>query len=365
MNSLRDILLRVVTTRAAWPILISVALLCAMSLAALEVVSPERFKKQEVWLMIGAGVILVALLPHYNVLGAVAYALYGVTIVLLVAVMLAPKVANTHRWFVFPGGTQFQPSEVAKIAFVLALAWYLRYRQDLRTVNGLMVPFAMAFVPFVLILIEPDLGTALLFPLVLYAMLLAAGASLRHLVIIAVLALVAMPGAYPFLKPYQQERLKSQLLFLMDKGETPYQQMQSMVAIGSGGTSGQGKEAAGPIRQGLLPAAYTDFIFAVVGTLWGFAGCTLVLLFYLGFFAASVEVASTARDMFGRLLVIGLACMILFQAVINLNMTIGPPMPVVGVSLPFMSYGGSSLLASMLAVGLLLNVSVRRFAKRA
>jgi len=264
-----------------------------------------------------------------------------------------------------PAGTQLQPSELAKITFVLALAWYLRYAKSLRTLEGLIFPFLLALLPFTLILVEPDLGTALLFPLVLYAMLLAAGARMRHLVIIALVAILAMPGAYPFLRPYQQARINSLILTTFNKADDEhrsgagYHALVSKRVIGSGGPTGQGGEGVRPITQGLLPAAYTDFIFSVVGAEWGFRGCMIVILLYFGFLAAAVEIASSTRDPFGRLLVVGLACTILFQATINLHMTVGI-MPVVGVALPFVSYGGSSLLTSLLAVGLLLNVSVRR-----
>ncbi|HEY4328635.1 MAG TPA: FtsW/RodA/SpoVE family cell cycle protein [Phycisphaerae bacterium] len=369
LRAFRKILLRVLTTRAAWPILISVGLLCTFSLLALELASPERADKQRMWLLLGAGVVLVSLLPHYNLIGRLAYAFYGLTIFLLLAVFLAPQVAYTHRWFVLPGGTLFQPSELAKISFVLVLAWHLRRAKNINTLEGLLFPFALAIIPFMLVLAEPDLGTALLFPLVLYAMLLAAGARMRHLLAIAAIALFAMPGAYPFLQPYQQKRIKSVLTVVMNKDSETletlrtgdyHQQYQSQVAHGSGGAFGQGPQGVLPFRKGLLPEAYTDFIYSVIGAEWGFAGCVLVLLLYLGFLIASLEIAATARDNFAKFLVVGLACTILFQTMMNLNMTLGPPMPVVGVALPFVSYGGSSLLTSLLAAGLLLNVSVRR-----
>jgi rod shape determining protein RodA len=366
MSALPPVLLRVLTTRVAWPILITVAMLCTLSLMALSRSSaPALADRQGVWLVVGTAIILVVLLPHFHVLGRVAYALYAVTLLLLVAVFFAPEIANTHRWFVLPGNVQLQPSELAKTAFVLALAWYLRYRKNVRTLPGLVVPFLLALVPFVLILKQPDLGTAMLFPLVLYAMLVAAGARLRHLIMIAVLAGVSVPGAYPFLRPYQQERIQSILKQIMGTADEAHrqgaglQQYRSQVAIGAGGLTGQGDEATQHFRQNLVPFDYTDFIFAVVGAHWGLLGSLLVLVMYLAFFLAAVEIAGSSRDNFGRLLAVGLSAMILFQAAINIAMTIGLG-PVTGIALPFVSYGGSSLLASMLAVGLLLNVSVRR-----
>jgi cell division protein FtsW (lipid II flippase) len=366
MTALGDILLRVLTTRVAWPIFITVGMLCAVSVFALECSSaPKLADRQQIWILVGCGVVLVSLLPHFHFLGRIGYFLYAATILLLIGVFLAPRVANTHRWFVLPGGIQLQPSELAKIAFVLALAWYLRYRKNLRTFSGLLIPFALAAVPFGLILIEPDLGTAMLFPLTLFAMLVAAGARLRHLAAIVLIAGFALPGAYPLLRPYQQQRVKSLVLEVIGKADEALhnganmQPYRARIAIGAGGFSGLGDDAALHFRQRLVPYDYTDFIYAVVGGRWGFLGCITVVLMYLAFYVASIEIAASTRDNFGRLMVIGLSSMILFQGMINMYMTVGLG-PVTGIALPFVSYGGSSLLASMLAAGLLLNVSIRR-----
>jgi rod shape determining protein RodA len=196
-------------------------------------------------------------------------------------------------------------------------------------------------------------------------MLVAAGARLRHLTLIVLVGAFALPGAYPFLRPYQQQRIKSLVLLFIGKADAShrngpgYQQDKSQVAIGAGGSMGMGDEATVHFRQGFVPYDYTDFIYAVVGGRWGFLGCITVVLMYLAFYVASIEIAASTRDNFGRLMVIGLSSMILFQGMINMYMTVGLG-PVTGIALPFVSYGGSSLLASMLAAGLLLNVSIRR-----
>jgi len=356
---------RVLTTRVAWPILLTIALLCTASILAIGLSKPDKAAQQQVHILIGIGVMAAVLLFHYQHLGQIAYALFGLAIVLLVAVLFTEPINGSRRWFDLPGHVAFQPSEVAKVTFVMALAWYLRFRKDIDTWSGLLGPFAFMIVPFGLILIEPDLGTALLFPLVLFAMLVAAGAKLRHLLIIAIVAAAALPGAYPLLREYQQKRIQSfvkQVLNVDDPAHRKgpgYQQYQSIVAIGSGGTTGLGLEEATHIRHGLLPEAHTDFIFAVVATQWGFVGCVLILLFYLAFMGASIEIGAAASDPFGRVMVAGLASLILFQAMINIAMTTGSG-PVVGIALPFISYGGSSLLTNMVATGLILNVSIRR-----
>lgn len=367
IKRLRDILFKVLTTHAAWPILICIALLCTASIFALELSSPDRADRQKLFVLAGAAVLLLALLPNFLVIGRAAYVLYALSILLLFAVLFAPVVAYTHRWFVLPGNFQFQPSELAKITFVLAMASYLRYRRNIRQITGLLGPFLIMLVPFVSILIEPDLGTAMLFPLVLYAMLIAAGARLRHLLIVTLVAIITLPGVYPLLQTYQQKRIQSIVLRITGrqdstrlKGED-YQQYMSEIAIGAGGLTGS-DEAVRLIQQNVLPEAHTDFIFAIVGARWGLLGCALVIAMYLAFLASGIEIAATSRDPFGRLIVVGLSSLILFQAMINIAMTIGLG-PVVGIALPFLSYGGSSLLTSMLAAGLLLNVSVRRNTK--
>ena len=364
IKRLREILYKVLTTHAAWPILICIVLLCTASIFAIGLPLPELAERQKLFIAVGAVILLVSLLPNFLDIGHASYVLFAITVVLLVAVLFAPSIAFTHRWFLLPGGFQLQPSELAKISYVMAMAWYLRYRRNLREFHGLILPFLFTAVPFALIFLEPDLGSALIFPLVLYAMLIAAGARLRHLLIITLIFVVILPGAYPLLKPYMQKRLQSLALRVMGKQDPAqlqsygYQQHMSEVIIGSAGLTGS-DDSRRLIQQNVLPEAHTDFIFAVVAARWGFIGCSLVVALYLAFLGASIEIAATARDPYGRVVAIGLSSLIVCQAMINIAMTIGLA-PVVGIALPFLSYGGSSLLTNMLATGLLLNISVRR-----
>jgi len=365
VSKFNQIVGKVLTTRVAWPILLTIAALCTVSLLSLRLSSQPRADRQEIHIAIGAFALILCLLPHFQNIGRAAYGLYGIALLLLAGVLFAPSIAYTHRWFAIPGTpVLIQPSEFAKIAFVLANAWYLRNRKNIRTIEGLVFPFILALVPFALILVEPDLGTASLFLFVLYAMLIAAGARFRHLIAIAVMLPLLGWGAFPFLKDYQKQRVYS-IAHLMigrddaDPAGSSYQQLHSMMAIGAGGVTGQGEQGAKLVTPETLPEAYTDFIFALIGIQWGFAGCALILVLYLAFFGASVEIAASTRDNFGRLLVVGLTSIILFQALINIAMTIALA-PVVGIELPFLSYGGSSLISSFIAAGLLLNVSIRR-----
>ncbi len=206
---------RLLGTRIAWLLLGSILLLCLISLAAVHVSSPHLARVQEIHIGIGLIVLLAAIAPTYRHIGRYAYAFLAFTLLLLLAVLKAPAVNGSHRWFILPGGINFQPSELAKIAFVMSVAWYLRLHKDIHGLSRLVVPFLLMLLPMGLILIESDLGTALLFPLVLYAMLIAAGARLRHLVAIALIAISIAPGCYPLLKPYQKQRIIS--MFVQNK----------------------------------------------------------------------------------------------------------------------------------------------------
>jgi cell division protein FtsW (lipid II flippase) len=374
MKKFQEIFLRLLTTRVAWPIVITIGLLCTASILALEMSSPERADRQKIHIVIGFAMMLVMVVPHFQTFGRLAYGMLGVGIMLLIAVFGTEPINFSRRWFQVTSTVQLQPSELVKIAFVLSIAWYLRYRKDIQTLQGLLVPCLMMVVPFVLILAEPDLGTALLFPFVLYAMLLAAGAKLRHLLAIALIVILAAPGAFPLLKPYQQERVKTLVRLWVDPEgrnqehsvaarkamSTDFHQLRSLSAMGSGGVWGLGERGAQYVRQ--VPEAYTDFVFVIIGAQWGLVGCLVVLVLYLCFFAASLEIAGSTKDPFGRLVVVGVGAMILVQALINISMTIALA-PVVGIALPFVSYGGSSLLTNMTAAGLMLNVSIRRGSK--
>jgi rod shape determining protein RodA len=371
MKNFRQILVRLVTTRVAWPIVISIGLLCMASILSLQLTSPERAARQEIHIAVGFGIMMLMLIPHFQDIGRIAYALLILAVILLAAVFLSSPINGSRRWFQVGESLQLQPSELAKIAYVLSISWYLRYRKDIRTLPGLVVPFLLTLIPFGMILMEPDLGTALLFPLALYVILVAAGARLVHLVSIALIVVLAAPGAYPFLQDYQRDRIKSVVKHWItpeDDGSTAArrrrstQQETSIAAIGSGGVAGLGLDAAQYVEK--VPERHTDFVFAIIGARWGLIGSFTLLLMYLGFFLASLEIAGSTKDQFGRLMVVGLASMIVFQAMINVSMTTALA-PVVGITLPFVSYGGSSLLTNMIAAGLLLNVSIRRQGKPA
>jgi cell division protein FtsW (lipid II flippase) len=270
---------------------------------------------------------------------------------------------GARRWISL-GITDFQPSELAKIAYIVALATYLRTRKTYRRFAGLAVPFGLTLVPVGLILLEPDLGTALLFMPTLFAILIAAGARLRHLVLILVLGLAVAPLAYPVLRPHQKNRIKA--LYYQMRGDKRhvqnigYQGDRAMRLVGAGEVSGVGRRlAADLVKYNSLPEEHNDMVFAVITCRWGFIGGLLTWGLFAVFIAGGLITAALCKDPFGRLVAVGITAILFAQMTINTAMTIGL-LPITGMTLPFVSYGGSSLVTTWLMVGLLLNVGLRR-----
>jgi rod shape determining protein RodA len=267
------------------------------------------------------------------------------------------------RWIQI-GPLSIQPSEFMKVGLVLALGYYLRYRKSYRTWLGLIPPFLLTLLPMLLILKQPDLGTLLMLLPVLFVMLFVAGARLRHLATIVVLGCATVPAFYFFaMEDYQRERI--QVLFKQNiadeswHNDQGYQLRQSLIALGTGGLTGEGYGEGAFVRYNLLPEEHNDFIFAVLGNQWGLVGCLIVILAYVVIIVCGLEVAMVTNDPFGRLLAVGVVVMIVVQALLNICMTLGLA-PITGMTLPFVSAGGSSLWANFLALGLLVNVAQRR-----
>ena len=314
---------------------------------------------QIVWVAVGLAVFLMLLVPDYTHFMKAAYPLYVLGVLLLVGLFFTPKFHNVHRWYRL-GTFLFQPSEFMKVIMVLALARYLTYRENYRQLGGLVGPLVLTLLPTVLIVREPDLGTALLLLPVFFAMLYVAGANRRHLIGIALIGLACLPLLYLYvLKDYQRDRL---ICFVNPEAymqEGGYQIMNAVCAIGSGGMLGKGWGDGTQNLYGFIPADQTDFIFAVLGEEWGFLGAFGLLLLYFTVFICGLSIARNTREPFGRLIAVGVVTMLAVQVLINIGMTV-QLMPVTGLPLPFMSYGGSSLLSSFIALALLMNVGMRR-----
>jgi len=350
--------------------LLSILGIMAISTAYVTPREPDYVARQIIFLVIGVLSAVSVSFPHYARLRRYSYALLAAMLVLLIFVMIPAipdflvRPRNGARRWINVGITDFQPSEIAKIAFVFALANYLRLRKNYRRLTGLIVPFALTFVPMGLILIEPDLGTALLFLPTLFAMLIAAGAKLSHVALIIFLGCASAPMMYPFLKPHQKDRIEAMVKQLA--GDTShhddigFQGDRAQTLVASGRITGAGKEMATHlVRYNHLPEEHNDMIFAVIGARWGLFGGLSTIGLYLLFLGGGVLVAAMCREPFGRLVAVGFVTIIFAQMTINIGMTIGL-LPITGMTLPFVSYGGSSLIANWLMAGVLLNIACRR-----
>ena len=326
--------------------------------------------RQGVFLFVGLSAMCVVLVPHYRLFRYVAWPGYLACIALLVFLLLpfvpesivAPR--NGARGWINLGVAAFQPAEVTKIAFVLTVAGYLRYRREHREFKGLIVPGLIAAVPVGLITIQPDLGSASLFVPSLFAMLLAAGARIRHLVLIVVVATLAAPAMWPVLQPHQKRRFIAifEQIRGSDEGaqDINYQSFTAQRLVGAGGLVGVSDTKARALtRYNQLPEAHNDMIFAVITLRFGLLGGAVTLLLYMLWTVGALATAASCKDPLGRVLVVGLTLFVAVQAVINIGMTVGL-LPIIGVTMPFVSYGGSSMLTSWLMTGLILNVGLRR-----
>ena len=308
--------------------------------------------------------------PHYRWLQRVSYPLLLVVLLMLVFVLL-PMVPdaivrprNGSRRWINLGVTDFQPSELAKIAYVLALATYLRYRNNYRSLLGLLLLLGLTFIPLGLVLKEPDLGTSLLFLPTLFAMLIAAGARIWHIVLIIAVGLSAAPMMYPFLEPHQKDRIKAMIAQVQGdpryEKDIGYQAAQAMTLVGAGRIFGAGKEKAEDLVYfNSLPENHNDMVFAVVCCRWGLLGALMTWGLFAMFCIGGLWTAALCKDPFGRLVAVGIVAVIFAQMLINTGMNIGL-LPITGITLPFISYGGSSLVAKWIMVGLLYSIAMRR-----
>jgi cell division protein FtsW (lipid II flippase) len=324
--------------------------------------SGRNLQQQLIWGALAAGLAVAVSLPSYRRLSRWSYAAFGVAVGLLVLVYLFPAVHGVHRWIRL-GRFSLQPSEFAKVAFVLAMARYLMHRENYRRFRGLLVPLLLTLVPCLLVLREPDLGTSLVFLPVLFIMLFAAGARVVDLACLALCGVAILPVLWSQMSLEQRSRVTS-LFEQTAAGQKPtpdgYQlhQAKQLLALGSVQGSWVSGEASDDRAAYHLPESHTDFIFTVLGERYGWFGLAGVLLLFALLVGRALRIADQTREPFGRLLAVGVASLFGVQVLINTGMTVGL-LPVTGLSLPLVSYGGSGLLAHALALGLLLNVGLR------
>jgi rod shape determining protein RodA len=353
----------------------------------------NKWEKQVIFAIVGLACFLIINSVNYRRLGSVSYWIFGGVLVMLAALLVSKYVvelpfakprAATYRWiWLSVAGhdlPSIQPSEFCKLAYILALAWYLRYRSNYRNFKALIGPFALTLLPMVLILPEPDLGTVMLMMPILFTMLFVAGAKVKHLLIIILMAIMVSPLMWFQMKDYQRIRISSVLLqnaWIREKAEqypmlgkilvgTKFSEkkwksdwgwhlIRSKYAVASGGVTGYGFRQGPFVKYNFLTERHNDFIFAIIAQQWGFWGCLGLLALYIIIVSCGLEIAASNTDPFGRLLAIGIVAMFVVEVIINVGMTLGL-MPITGLTLPFVSYGGSSLLVSMVSVGLLNNI---------
>ncbi len=353
-----------------WPLLGLIGLLSLLSV--LEIKSATLHTKfhgfdhkQIAFLLAGMGLMFLISLVDYHRLIDLAPWAYGVSIGLLVAVkVVGTKVLGAKRWINLGGGVHFQPSEWIKLVLILAVArffWALAGKA--LGWPDLLKAFALVGVPMMLVLIQPDLGTALTYLPILLVGLFLGGIQMRQvgiLLLVAALAGGALFASGKRLKPYQQARINAFLDPDSDPKGSGYQIRQSKIAVGSGGILGKGTNQGTQTQGDFLPIPYTDFIFAALSEEHGFVGAVLVLLLYFLILMRLIQNAQTASDLPGSFIVMGVVAVLIFQIAVNVGMVVGL-MPVTGIPLPLLSYGGSSVLFTFLALGIVMNVRMRRF----
>ncbi|MBL7069113.1 MAG: rod shape-determining protein RodA [Candidatus Omnitrophica bacterium] len=316
--------------------------------------------KQCIWMAVALVILFIVISIDYQRFVDFAYILFGLNVILLIIVLIFGRTRfGAQRWFSI-GVFGFQPSEFLKITFILALSSYLGSKAKFTyQPSDLVVPFIIMLLPLTLIYMQPDLGTALMLIPILFSMLIVRGVRIRHLLTIVILGLSALPFMWFMLKDYQRQRLSVFIDPNADPLGAGYTMIQSRIAIGSGFVFGKGWLSGTQNQLNFLPERHTDFIFSVIGEEGGFIGCIILLALYCILIYRGLKIAQTTGDTYGRLMATGIVSMIACQVIVNTGMASGF-MPVVGLPLPLMSYGGSSLLTTMISIALLLSIGMRK-----
>jgi len=321
-----------------------------------------EYYKQLVWYLVGLIFLVISFLFNYKTFDRWGYIIYILCISLLVGVLIFGEGSKgAMRWLKF-GFFSIQPSELVKIAVIIILARYYSKHANTTglTLRELINPFLLTIIPFILIVKQPDLGTAIMIVLIAGSMTVFVKIERRSFLYLIVSGVISIPLVWFFLREYQKARILTFLDPDRDPLGTGYHIIQSKIAIGSGMISGKGFLKGTQNALSFLPEQHTDFIFSVLAEEWGLIGSVIILIVFLMLIIKGLNVAYRCREPFGTILSVGITAMIFWQVIINIGMVMGL-MPVVGVTLPFISYGGSSLITVMICIGLLINVSMRRF----
>jgi len=350
-----------------WPLLIITLVICGMGIlqiysAAHETVWSDAWWKQALWVAVGVGIMWIVAKVDYHTLLSRAFVFYGLSLAGLVLVLVIGKQTFGSRRWISVGGFHLQISEFVKTVIILLVARYLtELKSDRVEGRDLLKLGGLVLVPMLLVVKQPDLGTALCYLPILAIGVFLAGLRWQYLVTIAVILTLVLPAGWRFaLKDYQKTRLVTFLDPGLDPRGSGYQVIQSKIAVGNGGMWGQGVTRGTQTKYRFLPVPHTDFIFSSFAEEHGFVGALGVLLLYFIVLMRLTQNAQTAPDRAGTFVVMGVVAVLSFHILVNVGMVVGF-MPVTGIPLPLMSYGGSSVLFMFLALGMVMNVRMRRF----
>jgi len=349
-----------------WPLVATALFIIALSVLSLWALAPGRTGgplawRQLSWVGVGLAALLVVISVDYRSLVRLAPLFYAVGVGLLLAVFVLGRTVSGARRWIHLGPVTVQPSELFKLVFVLALTWALTsWRAPSLSRSAIFGTLILLGVPFVLVVRQPDLGTALVLVPVAVTILVGVGVRLRVLGGLALGGLGVLPLCWLALKPYQRDRLLVYLDPFRDPLGTAYNVIQAKIAIGSGQLLGKGPSGATQSRLAFLPERHTDFIFAVFAEMWGFIGCLVLIVAYGFLVLRGFEIAAKTAEPRGQLLALGVTAVFATQTLVNMGMVTGL-LPVVGIPLPLMSYGGSSMVVSLMGLGLLLSIRMRQF----
>lgn len=353
-----------------WPIFVMGLAVAAIGIVNLISASPERTAfmpdtawRQAIWMGLGLVFLLATLLVDYRTLERIAVPFYLSVIGLLVAVLFIGRIVNGSQRWIDLGPMNLQPSELAKLALIILFARILARRSASAPVGllDLIFPAVIVGIPAALVVKQPDLGTALIFCVVSASFLAVTRVRIVSMLLLVAAGAAAVTAAwFFFLHDYQKERVFTFIDPTRDPLGAAYHGIQAQIAVGAGGVFGKGFMHGSQSQLDFLPEEQTDFVFSVLGEEWGFLGTATVLVLYLGILIRGLMIAHSSKDLFGAYLAVGIVALFFWAGAINVGMVIGV-LPVVGVPLPMLSYGGSALLTCMVSLGLLMNVSMRRY----
>lgn len=351
-----------------WSLLIVVIILCSIGLVALFSATQEaeydEFNKQCIWLVVSLIIMAIIMFIDYDLIIKVSPIFYGLFIILLIAVLFTSPVNGATSWFDI-GFFSFQPGEFAKVFVILFLAMAItkikeRDKKDINRPTRLLILLAILGVPVLLIIKQPDYGTAAAFIVATAMMLITAGIDKKYIIVTAILIAISIPILYNFILPdHAKKRIDIFLNPESDPRGSGYNIIQSKLAIGAGGLTGMGLLKGNQTQLGFLYPKTTDFIFAVIGEEMGFVVAGTVIILYVLLVTKCLYIAKTAKNETGSLIASGITGIFLFHMVENIGMVMGL-LPITGVPLPFISYGGSSLITNFICIALLLNISSKR-----